>query len=473
MPLDPERLCRFLGNLRLTKGRWAGQPLRLHPFQRDLTLDVFRLDPEDRARRLIREALIGIGRKNGKTTLTAGWGLGLLVLDGEAGGEVVVAASKRDQARFIHDTARRMVQQSSVGQVPLAEFLQVKRDSIYFPELDAVMRVVSADAEKELGANPHAVLCDELGSWPNRHLYDALTTAVAARTNPLIINITTAGAVPSGLAFDLYTYGKQHPEDESFLLRWWEAPEGCELDDEEAWQAANPAYPEFPTRDYLARAAKRKPEYVFRRLHLNQWTTAHERWIPHAEWTHEDNLRDPEFPDGSRITIGLDAALRRDTFGLAMARVDDAGDVHVKVRAFTPSTPEGYIDLTTIEDVLLGMAARYDVEVVVYDPAFMTLLADRLRDRGLPMEPYPQSPMRMTEAAETFQRLVLDHRLRHGGEPTLSNQMANVAIRTSDRGVRISKGRSGGHIDTVVAAAMAVQALVGDEGGEDGFAVVV
>ena len=52
------------------KGQWAGQPLLLQPWQRDLVRELFgTLQPD--GRRQYRTALIGIARKNGKSLLGA------------------------------------------------------------------------------------------------------------------------------------------------------------------------------------------------------------------------------------------------------------------------------------------------------------------------------------------------------------------------------------------------------------------
>jgi phage terminase large subunit-like protein len=53
-----------------------------------------------------------VPRKNGKSTLSAGIALYLLVADGEQGAEVHSATTARDQARIVFDEAKRMVSSS-------------------------------------------------------------------------------------------------------------------------------------------------------------------------------------------------------------------------------------------------------------------------------------------------------------------------------------------------------------------------
>jgi phage terminase large subunit-like protein len=134
----------------------------------------------------------------------------------------------------------------------------------------------------------------------------------------------------------------------------------------------------------------------------------------------------------------------------------------VRVRAFVPEEEGEYIDQEEVRMYLLGLANLYKIQNVAYDPAYMTLMAQQLAESGLPMTPYPQSPERMSVATETFQNLILSERLRHGNERTFDEQVANLGTVQTDRGVRISKRKSGGRIDAITAAVMALDVCFGD-----------
>lgn len=493
MPVHPDEAIGFISNLRNTKGKFAGQPFVVYDFQEELLRTICALNR--RGRRRLKEFLLGVARKNGKTELIAALALVFLVLDDEPGGEVVIAAGKRDQAKILFSAAVKMVNTSSVYGRPLREFLIPRRDHIYFPELDAKLYPVSADAQNEQGLNPHVAIVDELhvAAEKNRDLYDALQTAQGARENPLILSLTTAGPIPAGPCHDLYKYGQACASgirsDPDFGMRWYEAEPGAAVDDPEAWAAANPALGKFLFREFLEGAARavldgRRPEYAFRRLHLNQWTTATERWLPFSKWT--ACAVPPDIPDGAPIRIALDAAISRDTFGVAWCYVEDGVMVerddgivvptsvaHLKVRKFATEREGDYIDPLEVKTFLLGLAAQHPVLEVAYDPAYMGLMAAELGEHGLDMEPFPQSPERMTKATETLQRLVLDGRIRHGGDPVLDEQMAGVGTMPTERGVRISKRKSGLKVDCVVASAMVLDRALGEDEPADDFAFLV
>lgn len=497
MPVKPEDAIAFISQLRNTKGKFAGSQFEVYDFQRDLIETITALNSH--GRRKLKEFLLGVARKNGKTELIAALALVFLVLDDEPGGEVVIAAGKKDQARILFNAAKKMVLTSSINGNPLKDFIVPRQYDLYFPELDARLYPVSADAQNEQGLNPHVAIVDELhvAAQKDRDLYDALQTAMDARENPLLLSLTTAGPIPAGPCHDLYKYGKEIESglrsDPDFAMKWYEAEAGCDIEDPRQWELANPALGKFLFRDNFEAAVRgvvtgRTSEYAFRRLRLNNWTTATERWLPWRKWQACGGR--PAIPDGGVIYVGVDAALSRDTFGVAWVYVEpDAITIehetetglivprtvsvaHLCVKKFEAPRDGEYIDPAEVEVFLLGLAAKYVIEEVAYDPAYMGLLAMALADRGLPMVPYAQSAEKMTAATETLQRVVIDGRVRHGDDPVLNAEMAGVGVAPTERGVRISKRKSGLKVDCVVASAMALQVAMGEEDEPSDFAFI-
>ena len=483
MPTSPEEARWFLGQLPHSKGKWAGKPFGVLPWQDKLIADLFKQNTA--GERIVKSAYVQTGRKSGKSEIGAALALILLVCEREPGGEVIGAAAKKDQARLILEVAKRMVRYGKINGRRLSDFLTVQRDSIYFEETDSIYRVVAADGEREHGLNPNIIIFDEVHSLgEKRDLWDALETAQGAREHPLTISFTTPGPKKAGFAWDLYHYSKRimngEVNDPEFLPVIFEAEKGLAVDDEEAWKQGGPSYPITPSKEWMTRRAKavvegRSPEYVFRRLQLGQWTSALERWLPSQKWDscHRSPAEWP--PPDTQVYIGLDAALKRDSFGVSIiwsepGWIEDeetglsipADICHVRVKPFIPEEEGQYIDHEDLRIYVQGLASRFRVEKVFYDPAYMQLIANQLAEAGLPMEVYPQSPERMSMATETFQTLVLTDRMRWYDQE-LDEQMSNVGVRETDRGVRISKGKSGGRIDCVIAMIMPMQHLFGDD----------
>src|SRR4051812_34589554 len=106
-----ERICQFLERLRLWEGSFAGQPLKLHDFQRAMIRRIYGPTNPD-GRRTVRIACIWIARGASKTTLSAGLSLAhLLGPEAEPGGQAVIVAADRQNASIGFNCALQMVQQ--------------------------------------------------------------------------------------------------------------------------------------------------------------------------------------------------------------------------------------------------------------------------------------------------------------------------------------------------------------------------
>ena len=100
-----DRMIAFLEGLPVPGGMLAGQPFTVYPWQRKILRGMY-------APR-VREAVISIPRKNGKTGLAAGLALGHLCgPEAEEMGEVYSAASDKKQAGIIFRQAKAMIRRT-------------------------------------------------------------------------------------------------------------------------------------------------------------------------------------------------------------------------------------------------------------------------------------------------------------------------------------------------------------------------
>lgn len=445
-----ERVQAFLETYpRQSRGRWAGRPIDVQRYQGDFLHEAFRTDHD--GRRIYNEALWGLARKNGKSTIAAGLGLYLLVGDNEPGPEVYAAAASRQQAQIVFDEARRMVEASPV----LSDHLVVRRHHIEYPDVQGVFRVLAADAPRTHGLNASGVVIDELHAHRNPELYYALTTGSLAREQPLTISITTAGYDRKTICWDVFQRGL---EGEPGLLFWWlGASEESDWSDPALWKACNPA--PWITPEDLEREWNRLPPAVFARLHLNTWTAAEELWLPIGAWASCRGTL--EIADGAEVWIGVDIGLRHDTSAIAIvAKVGDK--FHVRVEIFEPPSDGSKLNLVQIEQRLLALAQRYTIREVAYDPYFFQRSAMELEDR-LPMVEFPQHNARMVPASQLMYDLVAERRIVHDGDVEFARHVQGAAVRETERGWRIAKARSEARIDALVAAVMAVDRAAENE----------
>jgi phage terminase large subunit-like protein len=308
-----EAFCRH------SKGEWAGQPLRLAPWQRVLVNELMATDPSGRRRHRI--GYIGLPRKNGKSTLGAALALYGLIADGEPGAEVYSVAGDRRQAEIVFEEAKRMV----AAEPELASVIKIARYHLAGPD-HSIYRVLSADAALQQGLNPSFVIFDEVHVQPNEALWDAMTLGSGTRRQPLIIGLTTAGYDEATLAYRLYEYGKNIEArivvDSTFFFRWYEAPAAAPYRDPATWALANPALlgkAAFLKADDFEAAARTTTEAPFRRFRLNQWTQAEELWLPAGAW---EAAYAPELELDRRlpIAVGIDLALTHDTTAVVVAQ---------------------------------------------------------------------------------------------------------------------------------------------------------
>jgi phage terminase large subunit-like protein len=435
--------------LTISKGVHAGEPLRVTDWQYDLLDNIYERRPDGLLR--YKRTLVGLSRKAGKSLLGSLIGLYGLI-EGEPGAEVYSAAGDRQQARIVFGEARRQVLESEV----LSKICRVYRDAIEVPDTGAVYRVLASDSKLIQGLNPSTVVCDEL-HVVHEDLWDALTLGSGARRDPMVVAITTAGYDLESICGRLYQYGKRvvsnDIEDEAFGFFWWEAPEGCDVHDRDAWAAANPNLDlGLISEEDFDVAAKQTAEVAFRRYRLNQWVRSQESWLPSgafqacADTAYELRPGEPTF-------CGIDMALKHDS--IAVVAVQPQGDKLVtRAKIWLPSGD--YVDVASVENHIRELHQQYRLMEVAYDPAFMQRSAEILSDEGLPMVEFPQSSARMVPACGTLYEMIVGGRLAHDNDPVMVDQVLSATPRSTDTGWRLSKGKSKRKIDAAIAMAMAV-----------------
>ena len=479
-----ETFCRH------SKGEWAGQLLRLAPWQRELINEL--MTPGIDGRRRHRIGYIGLPRKNGKSTLGAALALYGLLADGEPGAEVYSCAGDRRQAEIVFGEAKRMVS----ADPELRSIVKVARYHLEGPG-HSIYRVLSADAALQQGLNPSLVIFDEVHVQPNEHLWNAMTLGSGTRRQPLIVGLTTAGFDEDTLAYRLYAYGRELETgaDPTFFFRWFEAPSAAPLADPATWALANPALTgtgAFLKADDFAAAIRTTTEAPFRRFRLNQWTAADELWLPAGAWEACRSARalDPRLP----VAVGIDLALTHDTTAVVVAQ-RQGEDIVLRARFWANPYPVGHsqhdaweLDVGLVLDELRRLRATYPVPAAridgrtrdgpafCYDPWGFREAANLLWDEGFAMVEVPQTNERLGPATRAFYDAVLDRRVAHDGDPTLAAHIRNVvAIPLGDHGWRLRKitRTSARKIDGAIAAVMAVQqALEASPPARGGWAFV-
>lgn len=465
---DGSEFGQFTQFLRVTKdsvGGAAGEPLVMREWQTDMMRRLFARKPNGRLKH--RQALIGVPRKNGKSALGAGVALYGLAF-GPRGGEVFSCAADKEQARIVFGTAKKMLELEP----QFGSMFKTYRDAIELPATGSVYRVLSAEAFTKEGLNPHLVLFDEVHAQPNRELWDVMSLATGARTEPLLVGITTAGVKSDSTGGDSLCYGMyQHGcriasgeiDDPSFYFEWWGAPEGADHRDPAVWAAANPGYSDIVSADDFASAVLRTPEAEFRTKRLNQWVSTAQAWLPAGTWD-ACATEGPGIPDGADVVLGFDGSFNNDSTALVVVSCPVGETLpHVDVVAAWEK-PSGIgndwsVPIVDVEDEIREACRRWQVREIVCDPYRWARTYQVLESEGLPVVEFPQSPARMIPATTRFYEAVMNRTLTHSGDQRLARHLSNAVIRTDSRGSRLSKDAKGSprKIDLAVSAVMALE----------------
>lgn len=483
-----ERVIRFVESLPITAGVLAGQPMELREWQCDIVRSIYAVD--DTGHQRIREALITLPRKNGKTGLCAA--LALAHLSGpeaESRGQVVSAAADREQAGIIFAEMVAIIEQVPwlEARINVRSFNKQLEDDVN----GSTFRALSSDAKTKHGLSASCVIFDELAQAPNRELYDVLATSTAARAEPLFITISTQSPDPNHVLSELVAYGRQVIDgavnDPTFHATIYAAPSDADWLDERVWYACNPALGDFRSLDEMRSAAakaQRIParESSFRALYLNQPVDADTRFISAADWDACADEIDVAALAGRPCFAGLDLSATRDLTALVLYFPENGGAVvpyfwapgdrldqreeqdRVPYRTWQRQgiieTAGGRaIDKRAIARRLAEIAQTYDLQGVSFDRWGMDELHRILDEIGLelPLVEFGQGYRDMSPAVSALERAVLQRDLLHDGNPCLSWNMSNIAIDEDPSGNRkITKSKSRDKVDGAVALAMAV-----------------
>lgn len=194
------KAIRFIENFcHHSKGR--NDLIKLELWQKAIVSVIFGIQDAEKIR-IFREIFIVIGRKNGKSLFASAIIAYMAYLEPEYGQEIYCLAPKLDQAALVYDGFYQMVQ----AEDELAELAKKRRSDIYIAESNTVIKPIAFNAKKSDGFNPQLVVCDEMAAWSGDaglKQYEVMKSALGARTQPMILSISTAGYINDSIYDEL------------------------------------------------------------------------------------------------------------------------------------------------------------------------------------------------------------------------------------------------------------------------------
>lgn len=483
-----EKAIAFFRALKHTKGRWAGVPFNLQPFQEHRIRQIYGRMNADGTRQ-IKTAYVEEPRKNGKSEEAAGHALKLLFADGEQGAEVYGAAFTKDQAGIVYRVAKSMTLGSPILKPRATVLAAVKR--IVAPKTDSFYWAIPHEAGSAQGFNTSGSVIDEYHVWKSGDLRDALKKGMGTRVNPLEFIITTAGFDRTSPCYELHQYAEQvisgAIDDPTFYAEIHAAPPDADWTDENVWKACNPALGVFRSIEEMRIECQRAvhmpaEENNFRRFYLNQWTQQSTRWIKMETWNAQQGATPAEGDLKGRGFYGfldLSAVSDLTAWILLFPHKGDPEHVDVLARFWCPEARlndpynqyraqyqvwkrQGFLETTegnavdyefvkkrVIEDSVKFRLRRMNIDRLFQGAQLGMQLAEELgADRVFAMG------MGFTSFAAPmveFERRLLAHKINHGGNPILAWMADNVAVKTDPAGnLKPDKATSQGKIDGIV-----------------------
>lgn len=493
-----ERICKFAQLMPHIKGDWAakGQLIKLEPWQIFILTSAFGWVHGKTGKRRFRVVDVIVPRKNAKSTLAAVIGLYLLGPDEEFGAEIYSGATSQDQAMEVFRPALLMAkatprycQQYGVS-TNASNLAVVEKNSKFEP-------VIGKPGD---GASPSLAIVDEYHEHQTSELYDTMQTGMGARSQPMILVITTAGSDISKPCYlhqvELQKILEGVVENDQRFGIIFTMDDDDDWTSEEALRKANPNFGISVDAEFLqiqqrdAQADPRK-QNVFKTKHLNIWVAAASPWL---------NLHNLQQAGDSALTIeshkwdgsvaGLDLASKQDIASAVFtcwlgegegreyyafsrnyvpeAALEKPENAHYQAWANAGHlivTPGNMISLSQIEEETLQICQQIGTKEVAKDPWGGHQMGANLEAEGLTVVDIPQQVRYLSEPMKVIAALVDAGRFHHDGNPCYVWQMSNVEVK-EDRNENVfpRKSRASNKIDAAIATIVGMnRALAAEE----------
>lgn len=247
-----EKFCKH------SKGKWGGKPVVLELWQKAFIGALFGVIKKSTGKRRFNEAILLIGRKNGKSLIASAISLYMMIADGEAGAECYAVATKRDQAKIIWEEALKMVKKSP----SLLSIIKCRTNLLKCDVFESTFKPLSSESNTLDGLNTHYAGMDEIHAWKDKNLYDVIIDSTSAREEPIVLSLSTMGFVREGIfdiLYDSATRCLQSIKDgnsynENFLPVVYELDKREEYKNPECWIKANPNLNVSKSMEYMQNA---------------------------------------------------------------------------------------------------------------------------------------------------------------------------------------------------------------------------
>ena len=458
-----ERFCKH------SKGKFAGQPVKLELFQKAKIQLVFGWLKKSNNKRRFRKVVDIRARKCGKSTETAAVSWDVFLNDKEAGPEVYCTANKKDQANIIYNECVNMRLQS-----PELKAITKKRQSdIYCNHNLGFIKSLAADTSTMDGLNPSFFDQDEFHAAKTSDLYDVMVQGQSMREQPLAWLISTNGFVREGFFDAVYAQASNVAlwlpgfEDYTTLPLIYELDDPSTWDDPAHWAEANPGLGKIKSIETLAEhvaQAKRDPTFLptlmAKDFNVPQAKAA--AWLPFEDIVNEDTYT-MEYVSHSYAIGGCDLSSTTDlTCATLIIRKPNDPKIYVLQHYFIPQgridalektesreapyklwQEQGWItinegaavDYKNVTAWFVEMVTRYDIRPlwVSYDRALSGYWVPEMEEYGFDMEKCAQGAFTWSQPMKEMGAAFHEHIVNYNNNPVLRWCLTNTAAKSLNK----------------------------------------
>ena len=435
----------------------------------DITRDIFgtiELEGPNEGLRQYSRAFISMAKKNGKSTLVGWPALYHLDQEYEPGNRVIGIATTRKQASEVFDAAATFATKipALAGKFEVIASTKTIRHRHNLGRYE----VRSADGDRNDGAQSSLWFCDELHRFRSAKelsMREVTERSTRGKRQSLGFDITTAGDPSDSMAWleeSQYAKGVIAGTivDKRYYARIYEADQERFSKEPEYWKskearlAANPSHEDlggFIRDEELAADVQKAVEIPSRRrgvvrFTLNLMSESDDKMFTAKEWAVCGGATRALI--GRRCFAGVDLSSTTDLTALVLLFPDPSdgtydvlpyfwcpkGRVNEIAKMLGPHGPKfrqwvtekvilttdgNAVDSTAIDKQLAEAKRDFDVVEVDFDPAGARDLAQRLENDGQMRVEIAQG-VRLSPAIKELQKLILEGKIRHGGNEALA-----------------------------------------------------
>jgi phage terminase large subunit-like protein len=504
---EEERAERYFDWMRLfkhRKGPLVGQKKEPTIYEKFVYGNIYGWVHMDTKLRRFRRSYEQVGRKNAKSQDKGIQALYEISAFGEPSAEAYVAATKKEQTRFVWGEASWLYKNSDLLKDKFVtkfdqELMQViirhKKSDSYFSRLS------KDDKKTGDGANPQFMVLDEYHLHETTEYYDLGTSGMKTRSQPLLSIITTAGFELNNPCYRVeYDYVSKildpnNPiENDRYFVMICEAEtdeEGNLIDDirsEAARIKSNPIIGDTPVGkesieiDLLESLDKPDKMRDFLTKTLNIWINQRAAGYMNMEkWKLCGATKERPFPDvtGMIVFPGIDLSATLDLTSvdfdiplgneeyailshsfmpeetLAAKRKTDKVpyDLWVK-QGWITATPGAEVDYHFVLEYIEQQFDKYKWPrgEVCFDKALATWLEHELQERSFTPIEIGQWYNQLSEPTKDLRAKTYCKKIIHDNNPVLTWAMSNAVVRKGpSENIMLDKSRAVQRIDPVAA----------------------